>query len=144
MKAILKINFSEKNSVKKAAIKNGERIHWDYENKFWFWEGDGDVPSFLASRVVRIEDDKPAEFTKSDVMKRAWQIRREAANAMCIEVSEVHFGECLRIAWAECKADSFGLTYGAAAEYVESEREAYRPCRREVEFVDGGYQEYRY
>ena len=142
-KAILKIEYKDKNRMKKAAERNGERLFWDAENRVWFWEGDGELPAFLTGYVIRIEEEK-AEFTKADVMKRAWQIRKEAAIAMRISVSEVHFGECLRIAWAEFKSNCFSFSAGNAACRIREERAASIPRYREVENVDGGYQSYRY
>ena len=40
---------------------------------------------------------------KAQVMRRAWEIRRTSAKKMECMVSEVHFGTCLKMAWAEFK-----------------------------------------
>lgn len=40
---------------------------------------------------------------KSSIMKRAWEIRKAAATKFNCKISEIHFGECLRLAWAEAR-----------------------------------------
>lgn len=40
---------------------------------------------------------------KANVMKRAWEIRRNVANELGVKVSAVSMRECLKMAWAEAK-----------------------------------------
>lgn len=51
---------------------------------------------------------------RASVMRRAWEIRREAAERFGCSVTAIHWGECLRSAWAEVKAAS-GHTPAALA-----------------------------
>lgn len=43
------------------------------------------------------------------VMSKAWEIRREAAMEQNIKVGEIHFGECLKAAWAMIKKYGYEL-----------------------------------
>lgn len=43
---------------------------------------------------------------ETNVMKKAWSIARNAAKEINCKVSEIHFGECLRMAWASTRAAS--------------------------------------
>jgi len=38
-------------------------------------------------------------------MKRAWEIRKEAASRLECKVMDIHFGTCLKMAWAEIKGE---------------------------------------
>lgn len=51
------------------------------------------------------------------IMTRAWTIRKAAAAEIGCKVSEVHFGECLKMAWAEATAriDMANAAVNAAA-----------------------------
>lgn len=40
-----------------------------------------------------------------NIMKRAWEIRREAAQNHGCKVSEINMSECLKMAWAETKGE---------------------------------------
>ena len=40
---------------------------------------------------------------KSEIMKRAWEIRKEAAEKIGCKISEIVFSFCLKQAWAEAK-----------------------------------------
>ncbi len=40
---------------------------------------------------------------KSQIMKRAWEIRKEAASRFNCKLSEIHFSDCLRQSWAESR-----------------------------------------
>lgn len=42
-------------------------------------------------------------YNVTDIMTRAWAIRREAAETMGCRASEVLMSECLRMAWAEAE-----------------------------------------
>lgn len=42
-----------------------------------------------------------AKRIRSNVMKRAWQIRKEASVKFGCRVSEVDFSECMKQAWSE-------------------------------------------
>jgi len=46
---------------------------------------------------------KKEEVKKPNAMKRAWEIRREAATKFNCKVTEISMSECLKLAWAEIK-----------------------------------------
>lgn len=46
---------------------------------------------------------------KANVMKRAWEIRRNVANELGVKVSAVSMSECLKMAWLESKNSNDGL-----------------------------------
>lgn len=76
-------------------------------------------------------------LSKSDVMKRAWEIRRIAASNIGCKVSEVSMSECMKIAWEE-EREGRNL-YRFIPEYERKVIE-FPKRRREVEECDGGYQ----
>ena len=43
------------------------------------------------------------KYNLTEIMGRAWEVRKAAAAEMGCKVSEVHMGECLKIAWAEAE-----------------------------------------
>lgn len=50
---------------------------------------------------------------KKNIMKRAWEIRRKAAQNHGCKVSEINMSECLKMAWAESKGENkMEKTYG--------------------------------
>lgn len=45
------------------------------------------------------------KYNLSEIMGKAWDIRRNAAAEMGCKVSEVHLGECVRMAWEHVKSN---------------------------------------
>lgn len=46
-----------------------------------------------------------SKYNLSEIMGKAWDIRRNAAAEMGCKVSEVHLGECVRMAWEHVKSN---------------------------------------
>ncbi len=67
---------------------------------------------------------KTATYNLKTIMSRAWAIRKSAAAEIGCKVSEVMWGECLKVAWAEAYAENYMANASINAAAVISEWEA--------------------
>ncbi len=54
---------------------------------------------------------------KTQVMKKAWEIRKEAASKWNCQVSEIHFGACLSLAWKSMTTNTLTKVQDAIASF---------------------------
>ena len=52
-------------------------------------------------------------------MKKAWKKRKAAAKRFNCKVSDVPFGECLRLAWRDYKCYNKAITLYAATSHID-------------------------
>lgn len=63
------------------------------------------MAAILTREFVTKKNNNMIRYDLSSIMRRAWAIRKTAAAEIGCKVSEVIFGECLKIAWAEAEGE---------------------------------------